>query len=61
MYNGITNDEGERIAKFIDEVSKLNIPCVSGRSEQVAVNCTYCGRRYADTMCGIHPAKCKNN
>jgi len=35
MTNGITNDEANAIGNFIDAVSKLNIPCVSGRSEQL--------------------------
>jgi hypothetical protein len=35
MTNGITNDEATAIGNFIDAVSKLNIACVSGRSEQL--------------------------
>lgn len=28
--------------------------------EAEKTNCTYCGRKYADTMCKLHPAPCKN-
>lgn len=24
------------------------------------IDCNYCGRKYPDTMCKLHPAPCKN-
>lgn len=43
------------------ELKKLRETQVMQRSEQVAVDCNYCGRLYGDTMCKLHPAPCKKH
>jgi len=47
---------------FYEYEKKLRQPADKQESadKQVVVDCNHCGRLYADTMCKLHPAPCKN-
>lgn len=58
---GDYNTHKEMWDAFYEYEKELHQPAVMQRSEQVTVDCNYCGRLYGDVMCKLQPAPCKKH
>jgi len=57
MNNKMINEELRKREQVGNK--SLNKPTIIQHTEQLVVNCNYCGRLYPETMCKLHPAQCK--